>query len=155
MNFYKFSQNNSGGSFDTDENLCQAIYIEAESEEQANQKALELGIYFNGVEEGIDCDCCGDRWCPAYGEERDHVVYLHSSNKDKLENVLQIPGACIVHKPGDMIKHGSVTRRADYHEINFDSLAQSLKAKSILDSMKWTSPSYRIFYANGEVEAID
>ena len=38
------------------------LHIEAKSAEQANQLAEQHGIYFDGVERGIDCDCCGDRW---------------------------------------------------------------------------------------------
>lgn len=47
------------------------VYIEAENAEEANEKALQIGIYFNGVEDGIDCPCCGDRWYPV--SERDAV----------------------------------------------------------------------------------
>lgn len=36
--------------------------IEADSEEEAVQRSEQIGLYFNGVEQGIDCDCCGDRW---------------------------------------------------------------------------------------------
>lgn len=62
---YEFIQNNSGGVFDVDDKVCHIVYIEAESAEEANRKAVELGIYFNGVEGGYDCDCCGDRWYEA------------------------------------------------------------------------------------------
>jgi len=60
--FYGFTQNNSGGSFVENESLCHRLFIEAESLGEAIDKAEELGCYWGGVEAGIDCPCCGDRW---------------------------------------------------------------------------------------------
>lgn len=60
--FYEFSQNNTGGSFDVDNFVCHRLFIEAESAKKANKKAKELGVYFNGCEKNLDCNCCGDRW---------------------------------------------------------------------------------------------
>lgn len=64
MKFYEFGQNNSGGSFVVDDKLCHRVVIEADNAEVANQKAESLGIYFDGVSSGSDCECCGDRWYP-------------------------------------------------------------------------------------------
>ncbi len=60
--FYTFKQNNSGGWFDIDDNVAVNVIIEANSAEEANQLAQQHGIYFDGVAEGQDCPCCGDRW---------------------------------------------------------------------------------------------
>lgn len=65
--FYTFSQNNSGGQFD--ENLSQYVIIEASSAKEANRKAREIGVYFNGIDEGYDCECCGDRWVEVCEED--------------------------------------------------------------------------------------
>lgn len=65
--FYTFRQNNSGGSFDRDADIDEVVIIEADSEDQANNKAEDIGIYFYGVRSGRDCECCGDRWTPYYG----------------------------------------------------------------------------------------
>lgn len=65
--WYQFDQNNSGGSFDVDKNLCHRLFIEGDDYEQAKDKAIELGVYFDGCELGMDCPCCGDRWSD--GEE--------------------------------------------------------------------------------------
>jgi hypothetical protein len=62
--FYSLTQNNSGGSFIVDDILCHRLIIEATNEEEALCKAEQLGCYWNGVEEGYDCKCCGDRWYP-------------------------------------------------------------------------------------------
>jgi hypothetical protein len=64
MSWYELRQNNSGGSFDYDATRGISIsnYIEAASAEKANERALGIGIYFDGVDDHIDCACCGDRW---------------------------------------------------------------------------------------------
>jgi len=61
--FYEYTQNNSGGSFTEDEKLCHRVFIEDKNIDDANTKAENIGIYFNGLEDGLDCECCGDRWC--------------------------------------------------------------------------------------------
>lgn len=60
--FYQFNQNNSGGYFVVNDKLCNRLFIEADSEEEAVRKAEELGCYWDGVANGLDCSCCGDRW---------------------------------------------------------------------------------------------
>lgn len=62
MAWFKFDQNNSGGSFDFDDKLTHRLFIEADTEEEAEAKAFEMGVYYNGCENGLDCPCCGDRW---------------------------------------------------------------------------------------------
>lgn len=58
MSIYRYRQNNTGGSFIGPVN----IDVEASSPGEADEKALTLGIYFDGIDKGLDCDCCGDRW---------------------------------------------------------------------------------------------
>lgn len=71
---FRFRQNNSGGEFIVDDTVGVHVVIEAESADQANEVATKyLGIYFNGVDEGIDCECCGDRWDPVEGDGTDKV----------------------------------------------------------------------------------
>lgn len=67
--FYKFFQNNSGGFFLEDDNLARIVIIEAESDVCANLIAKTKGLYFYGVQKGIDCNCCGDRWYEAWSED--------------------------------------------------------------------------------------
>ena len=61
LKFYEYSQNNTGGSFTTDDKLCHRLFIEANSSTEADEIAEGLGCYWNGVDEGSDCPCCGDR----------------------------------------------------------------------------------------------
>ena len=60
--FFNYNQNNSGGYFDVNNDVTVNVYIEANSVEEANTKAEEIGIYFDGCEYDRDCPCCGDRW---------------------------------------------------------------------------------------------
>ena len=87
MMFYSFDQNNSGGRFDFDEDvgITRYVVIEADSEDHANQIAEELGIYFDGVDKDLDCDCCGDRWCRTYGGGDQEPCY-YGKPIDKIVN---------------------------------------------------------------------
>ena len=66
MMFYTYMQNNSGGDFhfDAARGVSHYVIIEAASAEEANKKALDIGLYFDGCDDGRDCPCCGDRWYP-------------------------------------------------------------------------------------------
>jgi len=59
---FHYHQNNSGGYFDIDDDLTKNVIIEASNKDEANDIAKRIGIYFNGVINGFDCECCGDRW---------------------------------------------------------------------------------------------
>lgn len=65
VKFYQYRQNNSGGDFYTDENLGIEVLIAAKNADEADERATELGIYFDGCYNGYDCSCCGDRWSTA------------------------------------------------------------------------------------------
>lgn len=62
--FFHFSQHNSGGTYHEDEyaGLPPEVWVEARNATEANNLAESIGIYFDGVERGLDCSCCGDRW---------------------------------------------------------------------------------------------
>ena len=66
--FYEFGQNNSGGSFieDVKRGISHYVIIEADSVDEANDRAEKIGLYFNGCDSGKDCRCCGDRWYTQY-----------------------------------------------------------------------------------------
>ena len=67
--YYHFRQNNSGGSFHFDDRgITINVIVEAESERVAIARAEDIGLYFDGCEKGMDCDCCGDRWSVPWGE---------------------------------------------------------------------------------------
>ena len=62
MAWFLFEQNNSGGGWDIDDYVTTEVWIEASAAIHANAFANDIGIYFDGVSEEIDCGCCGDRW---------------------------------------------------------------------------------------------
>ena len=76
--FFEFDQNNSGGSFSVDKKLCQRLFIESKNIQEAISKAKDMGVYFDGVEKGIDCSCCGDRW---YQPKIIKFPYVYSNEK--------------------------------------------------------------------------
>ena len=86
MPFYCFEQNNSGGQFHVDKNLCPRVFIEAEDHFEANQIGIGLGMYFDGVRNNIDCECCGDRWHPTDTDCID-LDYLSRSRGVKFNSV--------------------------------------------------------------------
>lgn len=67
--FFEFDQNNSGGSFDRDEQagIGPRVWIEALNADDACRRAEDIGLYFDGCEYGRDCHCCGDRWSRPWG----------------------------------------------------------------------------------------
>jgi hypothetical protein len=73
MAFYDYHQNNSGGSFSVNhaKGLSHYVIVEADSEQEANRIAMDLGLYFDGVDLGYDCSCCGDRWSEFWGDATD------------------------------------------------------------------------------------
>ena len=77
--FY-YTQNNSGGSYiqvewtgpsdlggvfaayDWQDKQVD-VWVMAQSTDEADELAQKYaGVYFQGIESGLDCDCCGDRW---------------------------------------------------------------------------------------------
>lgn len=60
--FYNFDQNDPFGNFDLDSVFAMSMIVEADSADDANSRAMAIGIYFDGVTKGKDCPCCGDRW---------------------------------------------------------------------------------------------
>lgn len=63
--FFEYTQNNSGGLFS---GPALNVIVEADSGTQANERAEEVGVYFDGCRSGLDCGCCGDRWSSFWGD---------------------------------------------------------------------------------------
>lgn len=78
MKKFIYTQNNSGGDFDYPEWTGPEdlggvfaswrtekvdVWVIAESASEANELVQEYaGVYFDGCDSGLDCECCGDRW---------------------------------------------------------------------------------------------
>lgn len=67
--WFEFSQNNSFGEWDHDPDtgIGYEVWIEATGPEHANERAEQIGLYFDGS----DCPCCGNRWHETWGSGRD------------------------------------------------------------------------------------
>lgn len=77
--FYTFYQNNSGGRFEHDSKrgIGLTVIIEATNIMHAICRAERIGLYFNGCEKDLDCQCCGDRWSK----------YANCSKKPKINGI--------------------------------------------------------------------
>lgn len=70
MPFYTFQQNNSGGDYNRDRNVDKFVVVEGNDIADIVDKADAIGIYFDGVDLGRDCECCGDRWSAPYDSDQ-------------------------------------------------------------------------------------
>lgn len=59
LNWHSYRQTNSRGEF---RGPALNVHIQALSPTAADAIAMERGLYFDGIDKGIDCSCCGDRW---------------------------------------------------------------------------------------------
>ena len=56
LRWFTFAQNNSGGVFVVDENVCEYVIIQAFKADEAVAKAETF------MDNSDSCPCCGDRW---------------------------------------------------------------------------------------------
>jgi hypothetical protein len=170
--FYEISQTNTGGSFVTDDKLCHRLFIEASSEDEAISKAEDLGCYWNGVDEGMDCPCCGDRWYPSgNGVDLEDMnkrwggyeisewfepskkiggVINNISDEDAIGSLKsRYAGSEWLIEPTAEEKYGS---RRVIGKIKLDSIEQY--AQIMADLYGWTRPDCRIFYKDGNVKEV-
>jgi hypothetical protein len=85
--FYTFNQNNSGGCFVADKKrgISEFVIIEALNADDANTRAENIGIYFNGCEDGNDCPCCGDRWYQVSESDAEKIPSLYGKPVEEAE----------------------------------------------------------------------
>jgi hypothetical protein len=155
--FYIFTQNNSGGYFVVNDKVCHRLFIEADTKEDATAKAEELGCYWDGVAEGFDCPCCGDRWyeCDRIDLERYTAdgyvaqVYggIYKSAEDRWNEIYGHYE--IVERPtwksrGNLTFYEGIVRFKDIEEY----------AQYLADEYGWTTPDARIYYKDGTVKEI-
>lgn len=143
MSFYEYRQNNSGGSFVSNKNLCHKVVIEAPNEEAANSKAFNLGIYFDGCSIGRDCGCCGDRWYAP-----DSITFPHRHGTFNLEDA-QKTG--VRYEPTTWIRCGNKKPEPDQYDLIFDTI-EELAAYECDPNYSWTEPEVRVYFANGKVK---
>ena len=146
--FYLFSQNNSYGHFDVDDRLCHRLFIEADSEKESIEKAEDLGCYWDGVAEGIDCPCCGDRWYDNPDCVDDNRLSSYGVSELSVAAWTRKYGRYkIVEIPHKKENYGLVIGKIAFRDV--EEYAQYLA-----DEYGWTYPDARIFYKNGNVTEI-
>jgi hypothetical protein len=65
VKWFDFDQNNSGGRY---KGPAAHVYVQAQDAEIACVIAQRHGVYFDGIDAGDDCSCCGDRWSRPWGD---------------------------------------------------------------------------------------
>ncbi len=95
--FYHYSQNNTGGSFRIDNDVAHHVIIEANSAKEADAKAQDIGIYFDGCSMGMDCDCCGDRWYEQWGDNGKDTPLIHGDDPKMYQDHFSAPGDPVCH----------------------------------------------------------
>ena len=95
--FYRFLQTNPGGRFIVDDNLDRDVLIESNSHDEALNKAISIGIYFDGIIKGLDCRCCSNRWSSIledyniFKSKEDFMLRFHFPNMRFTDTI------CIIH----------------------------------------------------------
>lgn len=156
MKWFVFDQNNSGGSFVVNDKVCHRLFIEADSFDNAVEKAEELGCYWNGVDEGIDCPCCGDRWykwedtidLDEYNNEGYRVGVYDKANAKTRWNK-KYGKYEVIEEPTWQEEYGIGEYTGKIRFRNVEEYAQYLA-----DEYGWTTPDVRIYYHDGDVKEI-
>jgi hypothetical protein len=159
--FFELTQNNSGGSFDVTDKVCHRIIIEANSSEEADSIAEDLGVYWNGVEEGMDCSCCGDRWYGSNEIDLDRIntkwngyeysVWLEKDQdvNERIESIKsRYPNSTWLEELRvEVMGYGGKNVKGRLMVDNIEQYGQIMS-----DLWGWTSPDCRIFYKDGTIK---
>lgn len=93
--WYVYSQSPVSGAFFEP---ARAVLIEAHSVNNAATIAATMDIYLDGVEQGIDCPCCGDRWVlAAFGHSIEQALARIGGAPEAWEDV---PGTVVRPRSG-------------------------------------------------------
>lgn len=147
MKFFEFSQNNSGGSFICNDMLTNRVYIEAPSEREAIARAEDMGMYWNGVDEGMDCPCCGDRWSKPWRDDGMEFPYNYGAFTKKDAESIASKYGITIEKRED--KKSYSNRDYDVVFPNIESYTQYMA-----DEYGWESPDVYIHYNDGRKVSI-
>lgn len=148
MKFYQFTQNNSGGSFDVNENVCHRVIIEASSEKEA----IDL---FNPLieDQSSSCSCCGDRWSYSPDEieldrykETGYSVGIYDHYKDAEAIWKRKYGMFPVLEAACWKKLSYSNSKEFVGKIYFNNIEEYVQM--LANNYGWTSPDAIIYYAN-------
>jgi hypothetical protein len=134
MKFYELVQNNSGGSFAVNDDVTHRILVEAGEYKEAISIFESLGVYWNGVEEGMDCECCGDRW---YSPSEINFPYNYGGfKKSNAESIAERYGASV-------IKRTQYSGNREF-DVVFDTPESYMQY--LADEYGWSKPDGYIYY---------
>ncbi len=146
MKFYSFDQNNSGGRFDVDDKVCHRVIVEAKDTDEAIGLVENLGVYFDGCENGMDCDCCGDRWYRPWRGDDGGMTFPYSYGVYTQEEA-----NAMVKEYGCIIKPATKLLRNRDTEVFFTTIEDY--SQYMADSHGgWTTPEVRIYFKDGTVK---
>lgn len=99
LKFYTFYQNDVKGkhTLSPSMGISPVVIIEAYGKEDANKRAENIGIYFDGVRKKVDCKCCGDRW------SRMHSTH-YGTTQPVVSDIKFKSKPAYVHYDGGMVK---------------------------------------------------
>lgn len=152
--FYEFNQNNSGGSFDVDENICHRVVIEAFNQEEAISKIKPM------IEnQSESCPCCGDRWSIYYPEEvnfsefkeKGYPVEVYSHYEDAEDRWFSLYGE-FPRLENPTWKKNIINSDVFQGKIYFNTLEQYYQF--IANNYGQTIPDVRIHFLNGTKKEI-
>lgn len=152
--FYEFNQNNSGGSFDVDENVCHRVIIEAIDANHA------LAIFEPMIEnQSGSCHCCGDRWSTYDPDEiklyewkeKGYPVGVYSYYKDAEQRWEKLYGEFPQIEPPKWGKN--IAGIEEYKgKIYFESIEQYCQLMA--NAYGWTTPDVRIHFMDNTKKEI-
>lgn len=148
--FFEFAQNNSGGHFDVDDNVCHRIIIEAKDVAEALE--IRAPMLLNQTR---SCPCCGDRWSD-YTDEveidrfktegRKVTVYNHYAEPESLW-VKKYGSYEVLEKPEWRNRYGSEIFEGKIAFRSIDEYCQFMA-----DEYPWTVPDVRLFLKDGTIK---
>jgi hypothetical protein len=147
MKFFEFKQNNSGGHFDQDDQLTNRVIIEAEDANEASQIAESLGMYWNGVDCGMDCECCGDRWYQPWSDDGITFPYEYGTFTEDQATKIAEKYQADLKKVAKKKIYGNNT-----HYVVFKTVESY--AQYISDDYGWLDPDCYIYYKAGRKVSI-
>ena len=151
--FYEFNQNNSGGFFDVDENVCHRVIIEATDAEHA-QRIFEPMI----ENQSYSCSCCGDRWSRydpdeielSEWKEKGYSIGVYSHYKGAEERWFELYGGFPrLEEPSWQTEYGI---KEFTGKIYFDTIEQY--CQFLANAYGWTTPDVRIHFLDGTKKRI-
>lgn len=152
--FFAFTQNNSGGRFDVDDNVCHRVVIEAIDAKHAQSRFEPMIENQSG-----SCPCCGDRWSSYEPDEIELIMWKENGYpvgvsghyKDAEERWFNLFGELPRKKEPEWIKRYGIKDFSGL--VYFENIEQYCQFLANLYGS--TTPDIRIHYLDGTKKEIN